>query len=109
MAVAYHFGTEIDREIYDGRGDDGTDVEIPGYGKVQVKTTTYGQEPWLRVEAHRPHVDAYFLVYVNPACRKETVIIGVAPLALVLTKKPKRIARFGPMNHVVKPGELSGV
>lgn len=114
-AVAHHFGQQIDTEIFDNHGDNGIDLNnVPGFGVVGVKSTTYGEDPYMRVEMEHfsDVVDTYILVYVNPDLKKmEAILIGWATKTEVAAAKQKRFpigktGRFGPMNFVLEEHEL---
>lgn len=116
-AVAQYFGKSIDTEVFDSHGDDGVDLpSVPGYGSVGVKSTTYGDDPYMRVEIEHfsDRVDSYVLVYVNPDLTKlEVFLIGWAKKEEVSKAVQKRFSigksgRFGPMNYVLEEHQLRG-
>jgi len=115
-AVASHLGSSISQEIFTNCGDDGTDiVGSKDFGTVGVKCTTYGDDPYLRVEKDHfnDSVDTYALCYVNPDLTKmEFWLIGWATKEEVkhATQKSFEIRRgvFGPLNYVLQEYELHG-
>lgn len=117
IAVAHYFSQKVDSSIFDDHGDDGVDItNIPGYGVVGVKCTTYYDEPYMRVEKEHfsEDVDTYILCYVNPDLTKmEAYLIGWASKAEVAAAVQKKFpigksGRYGPMNYVLEEYELHG-
>lgn len=109
IAVALYCNTQMNTEIYDSHGDDGTDINLPKLGKCQIKTTTYQKDPFLRVEINKfkEDVDSYILCYYNPKKNKRTVwIIGWASRSEVLKGKQRKFLRYGPKNYVLTEEQL---
>jgi len=48
VATAYYLKVPVDQTIFETHGDNGLDLITKELGKVQVKTTTYWDEPLLR-------------------------------------------------------------
>lgn len=114
MAVAYHFGIDVDKVIYDYHGDDGLDLTIAGFGLCQVKTTTYWQKPFLRVELehYRKDIKSYFLcaLWLMDIPTTRTVeIVGWAPHELVAVQKPRRLGFNLPLNYILEEQELQSL
>lgn len=115
-AVACHFGQAISDEIFLDRGDNGVDIlDVPGFGVVGVKCTTYQEDPYLRVEKEHfnDSVDTYILCYVNPDLVKmEFWLVGWASKLEVQCAKQKsfriKTGGRGPLNYVLEEHELHG-
>jgi hypothetical protein len=101
-AVAYQTGQDVDRRIFDTHGDDGIDLIVPGMGKVGIKTTTYVDDPYMRVEMEhfRDDIDAYILCAINS--KHEVVIVGWATKDDVKKGEKKQFVPGGPMNYVLR-------
>ena len=108
MAVSLLGGGEIDERVYDTHGDDGIDLELPMFGKVGVKSTSYATEPYMRVELNRfsTDVSVYVLCYVHWVCPRSVWIIGWATSKEVQAAEQKQFVHNGPMNYVLKESEL---
>lgn len=106
-AVASYLGGVMDSQIFDNHGDDGIDLIVDGL-KVGVKATTYGNNPYLRVEQHHfnASVDRYVLCYVNKANPKEVEIVGFATSEKVKAAPVKQFVYGGPHNFVLTEQEL---
>lgn len=111
-AVAQAYGIQMNTTIYPNGGDKGApDLVIPGYGNVEVKSTTYtiDREPYLRVESKRcnDEIDTYFLVYVDIENCSAT-IYGWASRDEVKAKTPRSLnaSKNLPINYLVKCQEL---
>lgn len=111
MAVAHHFGLDVDKVIYDDHGDDGIDLAVAGFGLSQVKTTTYWQKPFLRVELehYREDVKSYFLCalwFPDIPTTRTVEIVGWAPQELVAAQEPRRLGPQLPLNYILEEQEL---
>ena len=103
IAVARILGVNVDERIFDNHGDDGVDL-VSEVGKIGVKTTTYGNDPFLRVELEHfaDSIDFYILCYYEPQKDKLKVeIIGWASKDEVSKAPQRRFLRNGPMNYVL--------
>ena len=109
LAIAKHLGMKVDDRIFQNKGDGGLDFDIPGLGKTQVKTTTYGEKPLLRAEVKKDKssIDAYLLVYVNKKDYKEVYLIGWAKREDVIKAPKRKFSRYGPLNYVMSEEELN--
>lgn len=109
-AVAKFFNTDINYFVYNNKGDNGIDIHTENR-KMSVKTTTYGEKPFLRVEANKinEEVNTYICVYVNKEDIKDVWIIGWACKDKVMSSKKRKFSRFGPTNYVLEEGELSSI
>jgi hypothetical protein len=105
-AVARLVGGRVDREVFDGRGDDGRDLVTPLGLVVAVKSTTYKADPWLRVEVRhlKPDVDRWVCCAYDGG--HEVVLAGWAGRDVVLAAPLKRLRPGGPLNRVVRPALL---
>jgi len=105
-AVAKYFDRTIDPTIYENSGDSGVDLtDIPGYGNVGVKATTY-RPAWLRVEVEHfsDDVQTYVCCYYDPGKPKEVWIEGYATHDEVAAAPQGRCMNGGPLNYLVKKG-----
>lgn len=114
VAVAIFGEVKVDARIFHARGDRGADLHIAPFGSVQIKTTPYRHDPWLRVECDKvdPATQVYFLVWVPEKFSHTeplTVeIVGLCARDLVLSKPRSRpLVRGGPENYIVKECELT--
>lgn len=110
-AVAHLFGVEIDKTIFHDRGDAGVDNKVSTYGNIEVKTTTYWKDPYLRVPAYRPNkdIDYYVLCYVDKRDYSNVWIIGVAKREDVVNRPKRRLCKDGPLNYILKESELEKI
>ena len=117
IAVAKHFKVEIDKRIFATHGDDGVDLvlEDPDLGNVQVKTTTYTKDPFLRVPMGKQKdkdklkdIDSYICCCIDVKNSKEVQIVGWIDHKELVKKKTRRFLRYGPVNYVAKESELNG-
>tara|TARA_B100001105_G_C22320174_1_gene412165 strand:+ start:273 stop:803 length:531 start_codon:yes stop_codon:yes gene_type:complete len=114
VAVAKHFGAEVDEEIFDNHGDDGIDLTIKKLkGKTQVKTTTYCKEPLLRVPMGRDkdkekieNVESFVCCCIDPKVKQVVEIVGWATREEVKKGAQRKFLRFGPTNYVLGENEL---
>jgi len=105
-AVAKYFGRMIDTTVHENCGDNGVDLtDIPGYGNVGVKTTTY-RPAWLRVEVEHfsADVDNYVCCYYDPGKPNEVWIEGYSTHDEVAAAPVGRCGPGLPLNHLVKEG-----
>jgi hypothetical protein len=105
--VASYYGVELDELILPG-GDDGIDLVLPGLGKTGIKCSTYGHDPYLRVEQEllSEEVAAYLLCYVEPTRLHEVWLIGWATREEVEQGRKVRFVPGGPVNHLLEELEL---
>jgi hypothetical protein len=105
-AVAKSIGVEIDTRIFDNHGDDG--IDLPD-GKWSVKTTTYLNDPYLRVEVHHFNENAqgYVLCAYNPEINLRLVeIVGWASKDKVKQAEKRFLRHGGPLNYILKKQKL---
>ena len=103
IAVAHHFDAKLDINTYQQRGDNGPDLIILGR-KVEVKTTTYKNDPLLRVEIEHFQADAIYF-----CCVAELPVIyvcGCATADEVLSGHKRQFVNGGPMNYVLNTQQL---
>ena len=110
-AVAHFFGVEMDKTIFHEHGDAGVDNTVKGYGNIEIKTTTYWKNPYLRVPAYRPNKDInhYILCYVDKKDYSNVWIIGVAKKEDVVKQTKRRLCKDGPLNYIVEEKELEKI
>ena len=110
-AVAHFFGVEMDKTIFQEHGDAGVDNSIDGYGNIEVKTTTYWKDPYLRVPAYRPNkdIDYYGLCYVDKNDYSNVWIVCSAKRDEVVKKPKRRLYRDGPLNYILEEKELENI
>jgi len=107
-AVGKYFHRPIDKVIYADGGDDGVDLKnLPGYGDSGIKTTTYMDDPWLRVEARNfiPRVKTWFLA----AARMDSPvvhIVGYAYRSELEGLRVKQLRDNGPQNYILPERKL---
>tara|TARA_Y100000593_G_scaffold94271_1_gene192580 strand:+ start:10356 stop:10979 length:624 start_codon:yes stop_codon:yes gene_type:complete len=117
VAVAQYFGVSIDENIYDDHGDDGTDLVIPELGgRVDVKTTPYCHDPYLRVPMGKPkdkekmkNVDAYVSCCYDKSKPNMVQIIGWQKKEIVIKSEKKRFLDQGPLNYKLEEHELEQI
>lgn len=109
LAVSRYLGLPYDARIFARSGDDGVDL-LSKKLKIQVKSTTYTRDPWLRVECHLPPCDIYVLTAVKlPALDKldaVVTLVGYATHAMVMMAPQKILRKNGPRNYVLTSGQL---
>ena len=110
MAVCMLGGGKVDERIFESHGDEGVDAVLPQFGKVGVKTTTYEDEPYLRVEMEhfRDDIDAYVLCCYNENRPRDVWIVGWAAKDEVKQGQQKRFVASGPVNYVLFEKDLHG-
>lgn len=108
-AVAHYLGVDIDRRIFNNRGDDGVDLVCPRFGNIAVKSTSYYDDPYLRAEVKRDFdiIDTYILVYVAPTLDKIELVGYISRKDLHTKGKRKKLGRFLPENWICKEGDLN--
>jgi len=105
-AVAKSIGAEVDTRIFEDHGDDGIDLLEEKWG---VKTTTYLNDPYLRVEVHHfnEEIKGYVLCAYNPRQDLRRVeIVGWALREEVRKAKQATLRRGGPLNYIMKKEQL---
>jgi len=128
IAIAKHFGIELDTEIYDDHGDLGYDFLIPDpefegfYLRADVKTAISGaayMNPWLKVPAHYKkdqkkidNCDIFIACYYNS--RKSLAYIqGWVTKETLMNREKERIklnkGGLGPWNYIVKKEEFKNI
>tara|TARA_R110002020_G_scaffold466313_1_gene688772 strand:+ start:108 stop:635 length:528 start_codon:yes stop_codon:yes gene_type:complete len=114
IAVAKFFDVEVDETIYDNHGDSGVDLEVPKFGRCQVKTTTYTDKPLLRVPMERKKdvnkidvTDTFICCCINVRNHKFVDIVGWLEKDKVIKYKTRRFLRYGPLNYVVEESDLN--
>ena len=109
-AVAHFFGVEMDKTIFQEHGDAGVDNTVKSYS-IEVKTTTYWKDPYLRVPAYRPNkeIDYYVLCYVDKRDYSNVWIGGSAKRGEVVKKTKRRLYRDGPLNYIMEEKELENI
>jgi hypothetical protein len=111
IAVTKAMGSPLDERIFEDTGDDGTDTEIPGVGRVGIKLTTYLEDPYLRVE--KEHFDetlvAYILCALNKKAPYRVYVIGWATPAMVKAGYEKQFTENGPVNYVLQEYQLADI
>ena len=110
-AVAHLFGVEIDKTIFHDRGDAGVDNKVETYGNIEVKTTTYWKNPYLRVPAYRPNkdIDHYVLCYVDKRDYSNVWVIGIAKREDVVNRPKRKLCKDGPLNYIFEESELEKI
>ena len=110
-AVAHFFGVDMDKTIFQEHGDAGVDNSVEGCGNIEVKTTTYWKDPYLRVPAYRPNkeIDYYVLCYVDKKDYSNVWIVGAAKRDEVVKKTKRRLYRDGPLNYILEEKELEDI
>lgn len=108
IAVCIVGGGEVDARIFDSHGDEGIDANLSELGKIGIKTTTYGDDPYLRVEMEhfRDDIDAYVLCCYNEHRPKEVWIIGWATKDEVKQGQQRQFVHGGPVNYVLCEKDL---
>jgi len=106
VAFASHYDLQPDLSINDSGGDAGYDFDVVIGGDerlVDVKATTYINDPWLkvRVDRHTTPSDTYVLAAVD-GCQVE--LHGWAPARYIDAKEPTW--KTGRQNYVCEPDEL---
>lgn len=103
IAVAQLLGGKMDFSTYD-RGDTGIDLSILGVN-VDVKTTTYMKDPWLRVELEHWKSDT---CYVLCAFDGEVVkLVGRCSGRFIKKHgEKKRLTKNGPENYILSGTKL---
>lgn len=109
MAVSVYLGVDVDRRIFNNKGDDGVDLVCPKFGNIAVKSTSYYDDPYLRAEVKRDFeiIDTYILVYVAPTLDKIELVGYISRKDLHTKGKKKRLGRFLPENYICKEGDLN--
>ena len=105
-AVAKSLNVPLDERIFEDHGDDGIDLND---GKWGVKTTTYLDDPYLRVEVHHfnEEISGYVLCAYNPRINlREVDIVGWAPRDEVKQAEKATLRRGGPLNYILKKNQL---
>lgn len=108
MAVNILGGGEIDARIFESHGDEGIDTKLPELGLCGIKTTTYGDDPYLRVEIEhfRDDIDSYILCYYDPKQPRDVWVVGWATKDEVKRGRQKCFVRGGPLNYVLFERDL---
>jgi len=111
LAVALVCKTKLDTNIYNNKGDEGFDLVLPKLGRCNVKTTTYKDDPFLRVEVNKfkECVDSYILCVWDKNKSKEVQIIGYATKMDILKAPQKRLMRYGPLNYILTEKDLKSL
>jgi hypothetical protein len=112
QAVAQLYGLPVDVAIYDRHGDQGIDLTIPCLGVAGVKTTTYLDDPLLRVELEHTTADYFILACVPDVARKpqEVYLCGYTTREKLLNEgRLVQLVRGGPMNRVMSEADLDAV
>ncbi len=105
-AVAKSLNTTVDERIFEDHGDDGIDLDS---GKWGVKTTTYLNDPYLRVEVHHFNegINGYVLCAYKPEVNLRRVdIVGWASKDEVKTSEKAVLRHGGPLNYILKKHQL---
>lgn len=110
MAVCILGGGKVDERIFESHGDEGIDAILPQFGKVGIKTTTYEDDPYLRVEMEHfsDDIDVYVLCCYNERRPHEVWIVGWAAKDEVKHGQQKCFVTGGPMNYVLFEKDLHG-
>lgn len=108
-ATAHFLGVDIDRRIFNNKGDDGVDLVCPKFGNIAVKSTSYYDDPYLRAEVKRDFeiIDTYILVYVSPTLDKIELVGYISRKDLHTKGKQKKLGRFLPTNWICKERDLN--
>jgi hypothetical protein len=108
VAISKLFNVEVDNRVYANKGDDGTDLVIPNVGIISIKSTTYGDDPYLRAEVkhHNTKTDCYIACYVNKNDISDVWFLGWATADEVTNAPQRKFMRYGPTNYVLKESEL---
>jgi len=124
IAVAKHFGVQIDERIFDKHGDDGYDMVIDALGgKVDVKSfIDHGngmvmKDPHLKVPCEKKkdlekmkNVDVYLGVCYEKKKPKEVHLFGWETKDNLLKKgRKKRYGQQYPLNYVLYENELNPI
>ncbi len=112
QAVAQHYGLLVDASVYDRHGDQGVDLVIPCLGVSGVKTTTYLDDPLLRVELEHATADYFILACVPDVADKphEVYLCGFTTREKLLTEGRRvRFVPGGPLNWVMSEPDLDAL
>jgi hypothetical protein len=110
MAVAQHYGVQVDQTIYQTHGDNGIDLQnVAQYGRVGVKCTTYTRQPLLRVEKEHfsQEIDTYVLCCLDEKQPSVVYLVGSASKEHVAQAPVKRLLQSGPLNYLLSEADLS--
>jgi len=104
IAVGHYYNVPIDIMIYDDHGDRiNGDLEVRGK-QVEVKTSTYVDDPYLRVKEYEHRDD---MIYILCAVELPVVYLcGWATAEEVQAVEPRRLRADGPINYVVEHTNL---
>jgi len=104
IAIAQHYGVEIDFSIYEGRGDR-LDMNIKGH-PVDIKVTSYFDDPFLRVEKN--NVDPAMIYFCCAIKGNKVKVAGwIKGEDLIEKAEQRQLHRNGPMNYVLKSNQLN--
>jgi hypothetical protein len=108
IAIAKYFNVSVDSRIFSFHGDDGIDLSSTPLGRIGVKSTSYTEEPYLRVEIEHfnPQIDTYVLCAYTIKMFDHVSVIGWATRDEVKTAKKIRFIKTGPLNYVLYEPEL---
>lgn len=108
LAVNILGGGQLDTRIFEDHGDEGIDTELPGLGLCGIKTTTYKDNPFLRVEINhfRDDIDAYILCCYDIEMYEEVIVVGWATTDEVKQGTQQQFVSGGPLNYVLKEKDL---
>ena len=108
MAICRLGQSALDRQVYATHGDNGIDCKLPILGKTGVKSTSYAEQPYLRVEIEhfRTDIDVYVLCYVHWSCPRSVWVIGWATGKEVKMAPQSQFVPGGPMNYVLQEHQL---
>jgi len=105
IAAAQLLGGEIDFSTY-ARGDNGVDLVIDGV-KVDVKTTTYSVDPWLRVETEHWHPETCYVLCSFDQQKDTVELIGRCRGSTIKRiGEVKKLTKNGPTNYILKQSML---
>ena len=105
IAAAQVLGGVIDFSTY-AKGDNGADLVIGGVS-VDVKTTTYTADPWLRVELEHWHPDTCYVLCSFDQQSDTVELIGRCKGSTIKKMgKIKRLTKNGPINYVLARSSL---
>lgn len=112
FGVSQFLKVPLNEVIYDNHGDEGWDFDVKKFGKVDVKTTTYFKDPYLRIPVKEfdknPDVKTYFLVAVDEIDFNYEVV-GWISRDKVPEFEQKQLTPTGPLNYIIKREDLSPV
>lgn len=104
VAISHYFNSPINVDKYE-KGDSGTDTVINGK-KISIKSTTYWDNPLLRVEIEHFKDDCYYFCTAVDTSGKRVKLVGWVDAETIKKAKVKTFVTGGPKNFVLEPDSL---